>query len=198
MDLFYALLGLGALLVLALGFEFAQTLNSRRDDPYVFKPDWLKPSERALLAVLEHLLGQDYRVLVRVRANEVLVPDPGLGRRARLQARARLGSYTFSFLICERSTLEVRAAVWLVPQGRRRKEAPDMLERVCARAGLPLLVLPEQAHYALAEIDARLQRLLFGKSMPRASAPDEGIAADEWAALEALARAIEERRSHPP
>ncbi len=202
----YVLLGLGGLVILTLGFELVHALGWRRGEIHIFDPNWLRPSERALLALLEHLLGPDYRVLVRVRASEVLSPVPGLSRGKRARALAQLERQRFDYLICEHDTLAVRAAIQLVrPPRWRRRLPPDDLERLCNRLGLPLLRLIERPHYELIELAAELGRVLPKDRPMQLSlvgrlrdqddrAPDR----DELAALAALARAIEEQRAPDP
>ncbi|QIK37854.1 DUF2726 domain-containing protein [Caldichromatium japonicum] len=203
----YALLGLGALVVLALVFDLAQALGWRRREPYVFDPHWLTPRERILLAMLEHVLGDGYRVFVRVRASEVLAPAPGLSRREQARILARLERQRFDYLICKRDTLVVRAAIKRISPPRWRKTLPpDELEPLCKRVRLPLLRLIERPHYVLAELAAELEQLLQADRwveptpVQPLSKDQDGLPADrdELAALADLAQAIKAQRATDP
>lgn len=155
---FYVLIGLSGLVLLAMLLSLARALGWRRPRPYVLPAPLLRGSEGSLLAVLEHILGPDYRILVRVRAADVLEPSPRLGRRERERAADRLEGYRFDFLVCERETASACFAVVLVPRPRlRRTPRATGLDRICRMVGLPLVRLIESPHYAIAEVEARIR-----------------------------------------
>ena len=68
---FQVLLGSGALVLLALLLDLARALGWRRPPLYRMPTHWLDPAERALLAVLESILGDEYRLLHRVRVADL-------------------------------------------------------------------------------------------------------------------------------
>lgn len=155
------LLGLGGLILLVALIELARALGWRRTRPYIVRAPLLDVPERALLSVLDYVLGAEYRILIRVRASEVLDPAARLGRRERERAADRLERHRFDFLICERETLIPRCAVNLAPRRLWRKTpGTDGLDRLCAAVGLPLVRLIEQPHYAIAEVEARIRDAL--------------------------------------
>lgn len=169
---FQVLIGLGGLVLLAMLIELARALGWRRPHPYVLRAPLLDVPERALLAVLEHILGADYRLLVRVRVSDVLDIAPRLGRREREQAADRLERYRFDVLICERETLTPRCAVNLAPRRFWRKmPGTDGLDRICKAIRLPLVRLIEQPHYAIAEVEARMREALSASASQTQSAP---------------------------
>jgi hypothetical protein len=169
---FHVLIGLGGIVLLAVLIELARALGWRRPRPYVLRTPLLDVPERALLAVLEHILGADYRLLVRVRASEVLEIAPRLRRRERERAADRLERYRFDVLICERETLTPRCAVNLAPRRLWRKTpGTDGLDRLCKAVGLPLVRLIEQPHYAIAEVESRVREALSASAPPAQSVP---------------------------
>lgn len=163
------LLGSGALVVVLLVLDVARALGWRRPPLYRLPPHWLDPSERALLTVLEAILGDSYRYVHRVRVAEVLELAPQLRRRERERAAAHLERYRFDLLICERQTLRPCCAINLTPRRWWRTKTPprDGLDRLCRAVGLPVLRLFEQPHYNVAEIEARL-RAVLPKPIPTA------------------------------
>ncbi|ADC61635.1 DUF2726 domain-containing protein [Allochromatium vinosum] len=169
---FHVLIGLGGCVLLAMSIDLARTLGWRRPRPYVLRAPLLDVPERALLAVLEHVLGADYRLLVRVRVSEVLDIAPRLRRRERERAAERLERYRFDILVCERETLTPRCALNLTPRRLWRKTpGRDGLDRICASVGLPLVRLIEQPHYAIAEVEARMREALSASAPPAQSVP---------------------------
>lgn len=169
---FYILIGLGGFVLLVSLISLARALGWRRPRPYILRAPLLDVPERALLAVLEHSLGADYRLLVRVRASEVLDIAPRLRRRERERAAERLERHRFDVLICERETLTVRCAVSLAPRRFWRKTpGTDGLDRICQSVGLPLVRLIEQPHYAIAEVEARMREAMSASARQPPSSP---------------------------
>jgi hypothetical protein len=176
---FQLLLGLGGLILLAMLIELARALGWRRPRPYVLPSPLLAVPERALLAVLESILGADYRILVRVRAADVLELTPRLRRRERERIAEQLERYRFDFLICERETLTVRCGVNLSPRRLWRKTPrKDGLDRICKAVDLPLVRLIEQPHYAIARVEARIREAMSGSvpSLQSSSRLEPGLA----------------------
>ncbi|BCU05717.1 DUF2726 domain-containing protein [Allochromatium tepidum] len=169
---FHVLIGLGGFVLLVVLIDLARALGRRRPRPYVLRAPLLDVPERALLAVLEHILGADYRLLVRVRASEVLDIAPRLRRRERERAADRLERHRFDVLICERETLTPRCALNLAPRRLWRKTpGTDGLDRICKTVGLPLVRLIEQPHYAIAEVESRVREALSASARQAQSAP---------------------------
>ncbi|MGQ9660439.1 MAG: DUF2726 domain-containing protein [Thermochromatium sp.] len=167
----HILLALGGLILLVVLIELARALG-RRPPPYVLHSPWLSVSERSLLAVLEHILGADYRLLVRIRASEVLDITSHLGRRARERAFDRLERHRFDILICESETLTPRCALTLAPRRPwRRTPRPGELDRICRSVDLPLVRLIEQPHYSIAEVQSQVLTALSASVRQDRSTP---------------------------
>jgi hypothetical protein len=160
---FYLLLMLGVWLLLALILRLHKQYGHSYRLPYEADTVLFTPGQLALLAVLERVLGRDYRVYGRVRVVDVigLRPRPRLNRAARRRAWARLGDRQFDFLVCMARTGTICCAVNLTPRPRPWSwPVRDSLEAICAAAGLPLVQLREGDVYAAPQLALRLREAM--------------------------------------
>lgn len=154
---FYLLLGLGALVSVALVVGIVQSLRRRNRLPFVADEQLFTPEQRAFQAVLERAVGNSYRVYGRVRAAELIGPRRGLARRGRERAYALLGDQVFDFLVCTTDTSAIGCAVTLAPRSRLSRRPPkDRLDRICEAAGLPLVRFRESDVYSVVEIEEQV------------------------------------------
>lgn len=123
----------------------------------------LNDGQVRFLDVLEQAVGTDHRVLVRVPLADVItLSDDQLHGRALEAAQARLEGRQFSFLVCTHAALEPVCAVELdePPVGRSRLPRRDLqLDAICEQAGLPLLRVPSQLTYQVADIGLQFDAL---------------------------------------
>nr|WP_067294713.1 DUF2726 domain-containing protein [Marinobacterium profundum] len=122
----------------------------------------LNDEQCRFLEVLEQAVGTDHRVLARIALADVVTVDETLEGAALDAAMAGLEGRQFSFLVCTRAALEPVCAVELdAPSLRRAKMARRdlQLDVICEQAGLPLLRVPAQASYQVAEIGLQFDAL---------------------------------------
>jgi len=155
MGYFYFLLGVAAILVLSMLLSLRKSLKRQFALPYVADRTFFTPEQRAFVSVLERALGTDYRVCAKVRVADVVGLRGRLSRDDQERAYQRLGEQRFDFLVCAADTSAIVCAVNLAPRSRRGKPPPkDILDRICAAAGLPFVRIRERDAYALDEVAA--------------------------------------------
>ena len=180
----YFLVGLGAFAALALGVSLYRAVGRRYRLPYVVDSTLYSPGQLAFLAVLERALGRGYRVFGPVRALDAIDVRRRLDRRSRRRAWERLADRRFDFLICHAGTSAIACAVNLAPRSRigRSKAPRDLLDDICAAAGLPLVRFREtQSHvYSVAEIEERVLAAIqaAGRGLPEDRPPEPESDAD--------------------
>jgi hypothetical protein len=153
----YLFLGLGAFALVAFSVSLYKTVARRYRLPYTVDPALFSPAQLAFLAVLERAVGRDYRVYGQIRAAYAIGVRRRLDRRTRRRAWERLGEHRFDFLICRATTGAILCAVNLAPKSRLRRGVPrDMLDRICAAAGLPFVRFRESEVYSATEIAERV------------------------------------------
>ncbi|EGV33192.1 hypothetical protein ThidrDRAFT_0870 [Thiorhodococcus drewsii AZ1] len=198
MGYFYFLLGVAAILVLSMLLSLRKSLKRQFALPYVADRTFFTPEQRAFVSVLERALGTDYRVCAKVRVADVVGLRGRLSRDDQERAYQRLGERRFDFLVCAADTSAIVCAVNLAPRSRRGKPPPkDILDRICAAAGLPFVRIRERDAYALDEVAAIVSDVMQHR---KASERDAVLPhAEAEAMLQGLSKSIlgEERGARP-
>lgn len=102
---------------------------------FQLQPKLLSPAGRTFYGLLTSAVGSEYSILIRVRADDVLVATRTLNLQRYLQDCATLPRRHLDFLLCDRSTLAVRCAIVLSEQA----DKDEFLARACRAAELPLV-----------------------------------------------------------
>jgi hypothetical protein len=151
----YFLLALGAWVLLAFLLSIWRVLKRRSRLPYVADEILFTPTQQVFREVLERAVGSDFQVYGRVRVADVIGLQRRISRRDRELAYRRLDERVFDFLICRRDTTAIACAVNLAAPSRLRKQpAKDVLDRICAAAGLPFVRFRESSRYSVEEVAA--------------------------------------------
>ncbi len=81
MELLWLLLGFLGLVALAVALEKGRLAEADRAPiPYRKKPTLLSPAERSFYGLLQRVVGEAYRVQVKVRLADLIQPASGLSR----------------------------------------------------------------------------------------------------------------------
>ncbi len=120
-------------------------------DPYRLNPAVISRTEDSCYHALLALTPPEHSLLVKVRLADLLQVNYGAGDRA--EAHARIGNKSIAFLICDRS-LSPKVGINLVAAGADRAElqTAEFIDRVCKKAGLPLITLPIRPSYTADEL----------------------------------------------
>lgn len=152
---------LAVVLVLWLATRKRRAASTDDDrPPYVLAGHLFSPAERAFLGVLDQVLGNDFRVLGKVRVAEVLGIASCQTRAAWQKAFNRISAKHFDFLLCRPDDLRPVCAIELndLSQTRsQRRRRDDFLHDACTAAGLPLVFFPAQRSYVPDEVHGVLQ-----------------------------------------
>jgi hypothetical protein len=128
--------------------------------PYQRAAALFSAAERSFLGVLDQAASPEYRVFGKVRVADIAALKPGLGASARQGALNRVASKHFDFVVCRANDLSVLCAVELNDKShgsKRAKARDEFVEGVCRTIGLPLLQVPAQRSYSVADIRTQLQ-----------------------------------------
>ena len=115
------------------------------------------PAERDFLAVLDRVLGRDYRVFGKVRIADIATVKAGLKPSIRQSALNRIACKHFDYVVCRASDLAVVCVVELNDSSHATDEAVArdcLVGDVCRTIKMPLLVVKAQRTYSDPEIRA--------------------------------------------
>ncbi|UTW11661.1 DUF2726 domain-containing protein [Marinobacterium rhizophilum] len=134
----------------------AEQLHYRR------RPALFTPAERSFAGVLDQVLDTRYRVYGKVRVADLIEPLPTKDHRIWQKAFNRISAKHFDFVICNSSDLVPVVVVELDDsshQKAKRQQRDEMLQQVCQQVQLPLIRVPAQKGYKLAEVEEYLKPL---------------------------------------
>ena len=123
--------------------------------PFQKEPVLFTPAERSFLWVLETALGNQFRVMGKVRLADVIRVKPGLSGSARQQAFNRIQSKHLDFVMCDSKDLSVQFVVELddsshYQAGRQARD--EFLDKALAAAGVPVFHFQVKRTYSVQDI----------------------------------------------
>lgn len=127
------------------------------------------PAERSFLGALTQAVGEDARILAKVRVADVVTPQKGLSRSDRQRAFNRIAGKHFDYVLCRNDDLAVVCAIELHDGSHRRadrQQRDGFLERVCRAADLPLLQVPAKGGYVVGDLRRLVAPYLNGHAVP--------------------------------
>ena len=185
--------GASALILVVLTLIVAVVRRRRHDLPYLADDFLFSPTQLAFKRLLERAVGETCEVYGQVRVADIVGVRAGVSRREFERAYARVGERCFDFLICERRTSAILAAVNLIQRVRSSGPLPkDDLTEVCRAAQLPFLRIPEDGDHDRTEIAGLVAAAMRAAPCPapREPAHDPLEHSDELELLRGLSRAI--------
>jgi hypothetical protein len=147
------------ILLIAVGLLVLQSTKGSRnkgtpsekseDLPYVLKQYLMSKAERSFFGVLEQVTDSSkYHIFPQVSLGNLV--DVEKGTRPYQTHRNRVDRKSVDFVLCDRSALSPVLAVELDDASHERKDRQErdaFVDRVLAKAGLPLLHVRAQAAY---------------------------------------------------
>lgn len=130
---------LAAFVCFALVFLIKQRQFSRSAIrlPYQLKQPFFSPSEHAQLGMLEQAVGEDFRILAKVRLADVVEVTAIPRRSTWYHATNRISAASFDFLLCDRQHMTPVCAVEI----EEASDANAFLDELCEAISLPLVRL---------------------------------------------------------
>ncbi len=153
-----------ALLVFFFLVKLARSGAKSAADTLLYRriPVLFTPAERSFAGVLDQILDARYRVYGKVRVADLIEPLPNKDRRIWQKAFNRISAKHFDFVICNSSDLAPACVIELDDsshQRKKRQQRDEMLKQICQQVQLPLIRVPAQKGYRLAEVEEYLKPL---------------------------------------
>jgi len=134
--------------------------------PFDKKQTVFTPAEKNFQSLVERALGQDYRVLNRVKLSDIVTIRNGVSNRASQTARANADNKYLDFVICERESMKLIGTLDLVDtNGKGYKVKKDwFVSGALEAASIPHIRIKVKPNYSVDEIRACIYSRLLGTS----------------------------------
>lgn len=147
-------------LVLILGLIAAVTVVASHfmdnSNPYPFKKkqQLLTSVERGFLALLEKSVGNEYKIINRVKLNDIIDLKESVTGKARRAALLKTSNKYIDYVLCDPNNLRIIAAVDLVhhTQGGHKSKQDWFINGALEAAGIPHIRIKVKAGYKVEEI----------------------------------------------
>jgi len=123
--------------------------------PYEKQPSLFTPAERSFLGVLEQAVGNEFRIMGKVRLGDIVKVKAGLDNKARQSAFNRIQSKHVDFIACDPNDLSIQFVIELDDKSHEREDRQDrdaFVDRVMEAAGIPIIHFPAKRAYAIQDI----------------------------------------------
>ncbi len=131
--------------------------------PYEKQKMLLTPAERSFFGVLEQVIGESHRILVKVRLGDLFKVKAGLSNSERATAFNKISAKHVDFVICSNESVDVLAAIELDDKShnlKRRQERDIFVNKVFESAGVPLGHIAAQKSYSIQDVSVKVSSLL--------------------------------------
>jgi hypothetical protein len=135
----------------------------RRPPRYERQERLLSAAEWAFFQALEDAIGAQYRVFVKVRIADVLRPRTSFNQRTWWRAFTKVSSKHVDFVLVERATGVIAAALELddATHDRQDRRVRDrFVNQAFAQAGVPLIRVKAGRGYRPRELSARISQAI--------------------------------------
>jgi len=135
--------------------------------PFDSKATVFTPAEKNFQHLVEKALGDQYRVLNRVKLSDILTVRKGVSTKAGQAAFNNANNKYLDFVICERDSMKLLGAVDLVDtQGKGYKVKKDwFVSGALEASSIPHIRIKVKPNYSVDEIRACISSRFLGKTI---------------------------------
>lgn len=117
-------------------------------------------AERSFYGVLNQAISDEQVLMGKVRVADILSPEKGLNKSNWQTAFNKIAYKHFDYILCEKSTLNVLAAIELDDKSHQSKRSisrDTFLNEACKSAGFKLIRFPAQKAYQISEVKKQIE-----------------------------------------
>jgi hypothetical protein len=152
------------------------------DYPYRKSDALFTPAERSFLGVLDQMIGDQYRIMGKVRIADIISVIPMKDKGQWQTAFNRISAKHFDFLLCDKDDLSPIAAIELDDKSHsaeQRRRRDEFISDVCETASLRLFRIPARQAYTRSDIERLVVNPLNPQEDPASSeAPNAATAVE--------------------
>lgn len=131
--------------------------------PYEKQPSLFTPAERSFLGVLEQAVGNEFRIMGKVRLGDIVKVKAGLDNKERQSAFNKIQSKHVDFVACDPNDLSIQFVIELDDKSHERDDRQDrdaFVDKVMEAAEIPIIHFPARKAYVIQEVrDALVAKL---------------------------------------
>jgi len=150
----------GILFVAAVVIAVLKGLLSSKEEqvitfPYQKESHVFSVAERSFLGVLEQAVGDQHRIMGKVRLADVITVRFGMNRKGRQSAVNRIQSKHVDFVVCHAKDLAVQYVVELDDQSHdraTRQDRDEFVDQALQAANVPIFHFSAKRSYAVADV----------------------------------------------
>lgn len=171
MEIVLVLMIVFILIIAALASRFIDNSN-----PYPFskKQSMYSTAERSFLQMLEAAVGQEYKIMARVKLTDILEPKTSANGKNKRAALLKASAKTVDFVLCDKKTMTVTGVIDLVnnesKQGHRAK-SDWFINGALEAAGVPHIRIKIKTGYKVEEIRQCIMYKLGKVKSPKPAEP---------------------------
>lgn len=165
------------LLVIVVALVASRFIDSGNPFPLQKKPTLFSPVERSFMQLLEKAVGDDYKILNRVKLSDVMELKSGTSDKARASTMLKLNAKYLDFVLCDPKDFSVVAVLDLVNNTSKdgHKAVPDwFVNGALDAAAIPYFRMKIKAGYTAADIQNTIAARL-GKAVSKTEPQFKGL-----------------------
>lgn len=141
-------------LILTIALVASHFIDTNNPYPFKKKTQLFTNIERGFLALLDKAVGNDYRIVNRVRLQDIIETKESVKGRAKRSAMIKASSKVIDYVLCDPQTYRIIAAVDLVNQsnGGHKSKQDWFVTGALEAAGIPHIRIKVKAGYKVDEI----------------------------------------------
>lgn len=166
MEIILVLLSVLAVIIAVIANRFVDNSNPY---PFTRKQSLYSPVERSFLKLLETAVGDEYKIMPRVKLMDLVETKGGAQSRAKRAALLKANAKAIDFVLCNKDTMTAVAAVDLVNNATKEghKSKNDwFVTGALEAAGLPHIRIKIRTGYKAEEVRQCIQYKLGKPAQP--------------------------------
>ncbi len=151
----FALLSILVLVVIASVIASKFTDNNENPYPFVRKKEMYTQVESAFLSLLERAVGDNYRIVSRVKLSDVIDCKPGLSNKSKRIALGKSKNKQLDYVLLDKNKLTIVAAVDLVNnanKGGHKAQKDWFVSGALETAGIPHIRMKVKSGYRVEDV----------------------------------------------
>lgn len=141
-------------LIVAVSIVASHFMDTSNPYPFKKKTQLLTSIERGFLALLEKSIGNDFKIINRVKLTDIIDIKDTVNGKAKRSALLKASSKYIDYVLCDPNTLRIIAAVDLVNhnKGGHKSKQDWFVNGALEAAGIPHIRIKVKAGYQVDEI----------------------------------------------